>query len=117
KVDRIAHDERVVKMDYDLAHGGDAASYVYQATALTQEYGLDYLAVTQPDGTIISSAQWPAHFGYQDASAAVVSAAPYLKREQLGSDKTEVGLFASRSANATDENAGLRVAGGERLDS
>lgn len=117
KVERIARDERVVKIDYDLAHDGDAASYVNQATALTQEYGLDFLELAQPDGTIISSAQWPAHFGYQDGSAAVVDPSPYLKSEPLGSDKNEVGLFASRSANSTDASAGVRVVGGERLDS
>src|ERR1039458_10098450 len=57
RVDRITKDERVARMAYDLAHGGDASMYVTEADALAQEYDLDYLELVQPDGSIVSSAQ------------------------------------------------------------
>ena len=41
RVDRMARDERVVRMAYDLAHGGDPATYLTEAGTLAQEYELD----------------------------------------------------------------------------
>src|ERR1035441_4948829 len=43
RVDRITKDERVIRMAYDMAHGGDASMYLTEAGTLAQEYGLDYL--------------------------------------------------------------------------
>ena len=116
KVDRAARDERVLRMDYDLAHGNDMSAYVNEASSLAQEYGLDFLELTQSDGNIISSAQWPAHFGYQDPSAAVVDPAPYLKREALPNDRNEIGVFASRTSQGADATGALVLTGGERID-
>ena len=70
RVDRAAKDERVVRMAYDLAHEGDPAIYLTDAGRLAQEYQLDYLELVQADGSIVSSAQWPAHFGYKEAAIA-----------------------------------------------
>src|SRR5580692_11177722 len=48
RVDRITKDERVARIAYDLAQGGDASLYVTGAGVLAQEYGLDYLELVQP---------------------------------------------------------------------
>ena len=45
------------------APGGDPAPYVNLAASLAAEQQLDYLEILSQDGTIISSAQWPARFG------------------------------------------------------
>ena len=43
RVDRLAKDERVTRIAYDLANGGDASLYLTEAGPLAQEYQLDYM--------------------------------------------------------------------------
>jgi two-component system nitrogen regulation sensor histidine kinase NtrY len=118
KVERVAHDERVVRMDSEIAHGGDAATYGSQAAGIAQEYGLDFLELAQADGTVLASRpQGPALFGDQDLSAAITQDAPYLKQEQSGNATGEIGLFVNRTVSGTEEGSGLRVVGGEKLNS
>ena len=115
RVEHVAKDERTQRMAYDLAHGGDPALYLTDAGTLAQDYQLDYLELVQSDGTIVSSAQWPAHFGYKEPAIAGSAAAPFLKEEHLDQDsqaRSETGIFAVR----TVPDAALAVIGGERLD-
>src|ERR1700689_3230850 len=42
RVDRMTKDERVLRLAYDLGHGGDPATYLTEASTLAQEYELDY---------------------------------------------------------------------------
>jgi signal transduction histidine kinase len=114
RVGRIAKDERVTRMAYDLAHGGDQAVYLTEAGALAQQYDLDYLELIRPDGSIVSSAQWPAHFGYREPAIANLGLRPFLK-EETGQDRTETGLFVVEAVTGTD--SALDVVAGERLDS
>ena len=115
RVDRIIKDERVVRIAYDLAHGGDAAMYVTEAGPMAQEYGLDYLELVQPDGSIVSSAQWPAHFGYKEPAVANVGQPFFLKEEALGQAPPETGLFVARPVPGAE--SALDIVAGERLDS
>jgi len=115
RVDRMARDERVVRMAYDLAHGGDPATYLTEAGTLAQEYELDYLELVQPDGGIVSSAQWPAHFGYKEPAIANVGLPTFLKEEILGQDRSETGLFVAQAIPGTE--SALDIVAGERLDS
>ena len=115
RVDRITKDERVARMAYDLAHGGDASMYVTEADALAQEYDLDYLELVQPDGSIVSSAQWPAHFGYKEPAIANVGQPFFLKEEALGQDPPETGLFVVRAVPGAE--SALDIVAGARLDS
>jgi signal transduction histidine kinase len=114
RVDRMSKDERVARMAYDLAHGGDASMYVTEAAALAQEYELDYLELVQPDGSIVSSAQWPAHFGYKEPTIANVGQSFFLKEEVLGQDPSEIGLFVVRAVPGAE--SALDIVAGERLD-
>jgi two-component system nitrogen regulation sensor histidine kinase NtrY len=115
RVDRMTRDERVARMAYELAHGGDAALYLTEAGMLAQEYQLDYLELVQTDGSIVSSAQWAAHFGYNEPVIDKVGGAPFLKEETLGQDRSETGLFVVRTVPGAD--ASLDLVAGERLDS
>ena len=81
RVDRMAKDERVTRIAYDLAHGGDAALYLTEAAPLAQEYQLDYLELVQSNGSIVSSAQWPAHFGYKEPAISAAGQPSFLKEE------------------------------------
>jgi two-component system, NtrC family, nitrogen regulation sensor histidine kinase NtrY len=114
RVERLAKEDRLNRTGYDLAHGGDPAFYVTEAEDLAPGYQLDYLQLLQPDGTIISSAQWPAHFGYKDSAASTIGTAAFLKEEKLDQDRTETGVFAVRALSNTEPT--LYIVGGERLD-
>src|SRR5262249_29247445 len=64
---------------------------------------------------ILSSAQWPAKFGYPEGAipATIGSAGAFLKREELPGGST-LGLFAARAVRVGEQP--LYVIGGERLD-
>ena len=59
-LDRMAGSEPVTRIAFELGHGGDPAPYLNRAAALSQEYQLDFLEIVSSDGSIVSSAQWPA---------------------------------------------------------
>ena len=111
----MAKDEQVTRIAYDLGHGGDPALYLNAAGTLAQEYQLNYLELVQSNGNIISSAQWPAHFGYKEPAIASVGKPSMLKEEMFSDEHSETGLFAVRQA-ANDESV-LFIVAGERLDS
>jgi two-component system, NtrC family, nitrogen regulation sensor histidine kinase NtrY len=67
-----------------------------------------------PDGNVVSSAQWPARFGYPEPAAANAAQDPFLKREELPDGSTALGLFAVRAIRGSD--AQVKLIGGRRLD-
>jgi two-component system, NtrC family, nitrogen regulation sensor histidine kinase NtrY len=95
----------------------DSAAYFDLAKIMADNYQLDFLEFVDRRGIIISSAQWPAKFGYPDASLANVSSAggqaAFLKIEDL-QDATAVGLFAVRATHEGDQP--VYVIGGRKLD-
>jgi signal transduction histidine kinase len=127
RIDRMSKDERIVRMAYDLDHEGDPAPYLTDAGTLAQEYQLDFLELVQSDGSIVSSAQWPAHFGYKEAAIENVGQPAFLKEETLSpnpsqadptkTDRSETGLFAVRSVSSPESAPSLYIVAGERLDS
>ncbi len=83
-----------------------------QAVASTQR--LDFLEFADDHGTILSSAQWPAKFGYNDPLVIQYPpTTPFLKEEELPAGRA-LGLFAVRSVTAVGRR--LYVIGGIRLD-
>jgi signal transduction histidine kinase len=116
-VDRIAASERVRTMVLQLAQSGDAAPYVTEAQTLAQDAQLDFLEIVGPEGKIVSSAQWPARFGYPEP-AATATQNTFLKTEDMPDGATALGLFAVRTVGRTDASAAqsVRVIGGMRLD-
>jgi signal transduction histidine kinase len=120
-VERMAATERLRAMAFQLAQTGDGAPYLTEAQSLAQDAQLDFLEIVGPDGNVVSSAQWPARFGYPEPAAGQTAQAPFLKREELPDGSTALGLFAVRAVRrgepvgASGEPT-VRLVGGERLD-
>ena len=116
-VDRIASSERARSIAFELAQSGDASPYLIEAQTLAQDAQLDFLEIVGTDGKIVSSAQWPARFGYAEP-ASNAAQATFLKREDLPDHTTALGLFAVRSVHHSDAETSpaVRILGGKRLD-
>jgi two-component system nitrogen regulation sensor histidine kinase NtrY len=122
KVESVAAGETVQRIALDLNRGAtDSGEYVSAAHTLAGQQQLDFLELVDSRGTILSSAQWQAKFGYPEAAippaanpqAAIAPAGAFLKREELP-DGATLGLFAVRAARVGEQP--LYVIGGERLD-
>ena len=112
RVDRIAQSDAVSR----IAASRDAAPYVNEATTLAAAQGLDVLDLATGDGTIVSSAEWPARFGYRNGwiTTQVPNATPaFLQAVELP-EETTLALVAVRMLAGGGGN--LYIAGGRRLD-
>ena len=113
RVGAIASSDSIAR----LAASSDTAQYVDLAQSLAQEQSLDFLELVGPDGAIISSAEWPARFGYKEAWLGQPvdwnSQKPFLRREELAAGPA-LGLVAVRAVK--EGNGSLYIVGGERLD-
>jgi two-component system nitrogen regulation sensor histidine kinase NtrY len=118
RVEAIAASEDVGRMAVKLNRPqADAGPYFELAKTVAENNRLDFLEFVQSDGSIVSSAQWPAKFGYPEGAAGGFAAAAdqqaFLKQEDL-QDGTALGMFAVRATRA-GENP-VYVIGGRRLD-
>ena len=118
RVEAIAVSEASTRMALSLSRGiSDAGSYLNEAGPIAASHQLDFLEFVDAQGTIISSAQSPARFGYRDASLPnlpqLSTKGAFLKQEDLSSGSS-LGLFAVRATSIAD--APLYVIGGLRLD-
>lgn len=112
-VTRLADGDQARTMAFQIAQSGDASPFLTTAQAMAQSAQLDFLEIIGADGNVISSAQWPARFGYPEPAAAEADQAPFLKREDLPDGTTAIGLFAVRAIVGSPS---IRLIGGERLD-
>ena len=97
--------------------GADPGSYVGEAHVLADSQHLDFLELIDGQGTILSSAQWPAKFGYKEPgwkaeSAPTASPAAFLKREELA-DGLALGLLSMRVVSLGEKP--VYVLGGQTL--
>lgn len=113
-VSRLAASESARTMAFQLVQSGDSSPYLNAAQTMAQDAQLNFLEIVGPDDKVVSSAQWPARFGFPEPAAANVGQAPFLKREELSDGSTALGLFVVR--NVGDASPGVRLVGGERLD-
>ena len=121
KVESVTAGETAQRIALDINRGTtDSSEYVSEARALAGQQQLDFLELVDYRGTILSSSQWQAKFGYPETaiaeSTSPTAAAPagaFLKREDLPNGLT-LGLFAVRTARVGEQP--LYVIGGERLD-
>ena len=113
-IDRVAAQERVRNMAFELVQSGDAAPFLNEAQTLAQDARLDFLEVVGPEGNIVSSAQWPARFGYPEPAAGEATQTPFLKREELPDGSSALGLLAVRPIRGAEP--AVKVVGGQRLD-
>ena len=118
RVEAIASSDAATRIA--LAQGQGSAShgnFANDAGPIAASHQLDFLEFVDGDGTIVSSAQSPAKFGYPDSSLAdlrrLASRPAFLKQEEL-QNGSALGLFAVRAANVGDKL--LYVVGGQRVD-
>ncbi len=117
KIAAIAKAESVMQLAIALSHPeSDLSLYIEEASGLAAMNNLDFLELIDGSSIILSSAHWPARFGYKaDWIVQPIdwnSEGYYLKREELP-EETVLTLFAVRVVNAGDKK--LYVAGGCRL--
>jgi signal transduction histidine kinase len=118
RVEAIAASEAATRMALSLNRNpSEAGSYLNEAGPIAENQQLDFLEFVDAHDKIVSSAQSPARFGYQETSlinlAQLSSKPAFLKQEELSSGNT-LGVFAVRVATVGDKP--LYVIGGQRLD-
>src|ERR1700686_2556604 len=95
----------------------DSAEYFELAKSMAESHQLDFLEFLDAHGSIVSSAQWPANFGYPETTFESLSASSgqsaFLKQEEL-QDSNALGLFAVRASGISERP--IYVVGGRRLD-
>ena len=95
----------------------DSAEYFDLARTMAESHQLDFVEILDWRGTIISSAQWPAKFGYPEPVFDSISGSSgqgaFLKLEEL-QDSSALGLFAMRAVRVGEHP--VYVIGGRRLD-
>jgi signal transduction histidine kinase len=119
RMDRIAGSEPVAHLAADL--GRARASYtqfIDEAGPLAAAQGLDFLDIVADDGTIVSSAHWPARFGIRHPWAMAAARTAHDGSASLEVIETPggpaLGLMAIRSIPIGERR--LIFAGGRRLD-
>jgi signal transduction histidine kinase len=117
-VEAIAASDSVTRMATALnGTSSDFAEYFDLARVMAENHQLDFLEILDGRGTIVSSAQWPAKFGYPEPAFESLSASndqrPFLKLEEL-QDSTALGFFAAHAIHVGDRS--VYVVGGQRLD-
>ena len=118
RLDTLAARDWTRRMAADIVETPSNASlYVVEAGSEASSLQLDFLEIVAPDGSIVSSAQWPARFGYKEDLVQQQtdwnSQRAFLKREDLPNGPA-LALVAVRVVRAGDSL--VYLIGGERLD-
>lgn len=121
RVAAIAASDAATRISYAFSRKErDYAPFLGEARTIADNQQLDFLEFVDGQGTIISSAQWPAKFGYPDASLPLgqLPQSAFLKKEDLP-DGEALGLFSVRKIDAGEGHDGenhIYVVGGRRMD-
>jgi len=118
RVQAIAASEPVSRMANAVSGtASDSAGYFDLARSMAESHQLDFLELVDGRGIIISSAQWPAKFGYPvtgfESLAASNDQNAFLMQEEM-QDSAALGMFAVRTTNSGEHP--IYVIGGRRLD-
>ncbi|MHB8412295.1 MAG: sensor histidine kinase [Candidatus Acidiferrales bacterium] len=113
----ISNSEATLNMAIHLsARNIDPSVYGHDATSVASDHHFDFLEFAGNDGSIISSKQWPARFGYKEdwllAKTDWSGRGAFLKKVETP-DGPELGLIAVSVLPVGNSN--LYTAGGERL--
>lgn len=117
RVQTIADDESTVRMAIALSRPlADVSVYVNDSRGVSESHQLDFLDFVASDGSIISSAEYSARFGYKLSWLAQpqdwASLGSFLMKVDT-QQGPELGLMAVSTVRVGDNN--LYVLGGERL--
>ena len=116
RVRAIAGSDPATKMALAVNRGSpDYGAYLTEARTIADEQQLDFLEFVDDQATIISSAQWPAKFGYKENAlpASPLPIGAFLRREEVP-DGTALALAAISEVRLGDKR--LYVIGGQNLD-
>jgi two-component system nitrogen regulation sensor histidine kinase NtrY len=118
QVENITNADITLRMALDLARSNaDSSLYVHDANGAAQDHGLDFVEFVNGDGSLISSAQYPARVGYKNDWIAATKdwrgSKAFLKREEL-QDGVALSLTAVRSLPVGEKN--FYIVGGRKLD-
>ena len=119
QVKNITDAEITLKVAIDLAGARpDQSLYVHDAAGAAQDHGLDFVEFVNWDGTLISSAQYPARVGYKNdwviANKNWNDSAPFLRKEELP-DGVALSLTVVRTLSGGNDKS-MYIIGGRRLD-
>ena len=132
RVETIARSEGATRMALEVGRGpADYSAFVNDAKTLADTQQLDFLEFVDSRGTILSSAQWPAKFGYKETSLPLISPSlispnttspntgspnknAFLRQEEMPDGVAVVSLSAMRQVEVGDNP--IYVIGGRRLD-
>jgi len=116
RVAAVASGDTVGRIALELNRGGaDRGLYVDTAGELATGQHLDFLELIDDQGVIVSSAQWPAKFGYKKTDVAwATRPGAFLRREEVA-DGVQLGLFSLRAVRVGEKP--LYVLGGQTLGS
>jgi two-component system nitrogen regulation sensor histidine kinase NtrY len=109
QVEQVSQSDEVARMAVEANGEPDFAAFYKTAQILAERHGLDFLDITRRDQTILSSAHWPARFGYKDDWAPASASTPVHVPMPDGTVST--ALASAR------EQGDLLVLGARRLDS
>ena len=117
RVRGIAEEESTTRMAVALnLPKGDASVYVNDASGVSRSHQLDLLDFVSNDGSIISSAEWPARFGYKldwiTRPADWATVGPFLLKMDTP-EGPALGLMSVAKVPVADKS--IYVVGGERL--
>jgi two-component system, NtrC family, nitrogen regulation sensor histidine kinase NtrY len=114
----IAEAEGTLRMAIDLSRAqADPSLYARDAQGIAASRQLDFLEMVADDGTLISSAQWPARIGFKNDWVTREKdwnqQGAFLARVDLP-DAVDLGLLAVRTVGVGEKK--LYLIGGRRLD-
>jgi len=114
RVENIAATPTALRMAVSLNRGPvDYGEYLNEARNLADAQQLDFLDFADDQGTILSSAELPAKFGYKTVLPAGDPLGVFFQQEDLPNGSV-LGLCAMRKVTVADK--ALFVIGGQRID-
>src|SRR5579872_1977304 len=114
RIEGIAGGEAAARIALSLNQGSpDYGAFLDEAKTIAEAQQLDFLDFIDGQGTILSSAEWPAKFGYKTTIPQNIPAGFFLQREDLP-DGAVLGMCAMRQVTVGDQP--VFVIGGQRID-
>jgi signal transduction histidine kinase len=118
QVENVADAEVTLRMAIDVSKpNADQSIYVHDAVGEAQDHGLNFMEFVLSDGTLISSAQYPARVGYKESwitdGKDWSGSEAFLRREELPNE-VAVALLAVRTQPEVKQP--FYAVGGRRLD-
>jgi len=118
QLDNIVNSEITLRTAIELAKpNADQSIFFRDSSGIAQDHGLDFVELVDYQGTLISSAQYPARVGYKEEWVTQVSdwheVAPFLRKEELP-DGFDLSLTAVRALPVEKKN--LYIIGGKKMD-